>query len=177
VGALAADFLREVKELGMKPKLSGYYFRHPREMYESPAFKVLNIHERRYLDCLEHEVVNRKGHNTDLVSPRRKFESYGVAKRHVMPSGNVVQELGFVRCTERGRGGYGNYRRPNKFQLTYVETAPKKNDASHEWMKITTKEEAEAIAHEFRSHDKRKRRPPRRRKAQLHVIAAAEQAH
>ena len=161
----------------MNPKFSGYFFRHPREMYESWAFKVLNIHERRFLDCLEHEVVNRRGHNTDLVIPYRKFESYGVAKRHVTSSANVVQKLGFARCTERGRAGYGNYRRSNKWQLTYAETAPKKNDASHEWMKITTKEEAEAIAYKFRSYDKRKRQPPRQRRAQLHVISAAEQAH
>jgi hypothetical protein len=158
----------------MKPKLSGYFFKHPREMYESAAFQVLNINERRCLDCLEHKVITRRGHNTDLVITRRMFEMYGVAHRHVTPSMNVIQKLGFVKCTERGRGGYGNYRRPNKWQLTYAETAPKRNDASHEWMRVTTREEAQAIAYKYRPHDKRKRRPPHRRKAQLHVIAAGE---
>jgi hypothetical protein len=170
MGALAADCLREVKERGMKPKLSGYFFKHPREMYDSPAFKVLNINERRCLDCLEHEVLVRKLHNTDLVITHRKYADYGVVRRLVMPSLRVLQELGFVKCTEHGRGGHGNYRRPNKWQLTYAETAPKKNDATHEWRAITTQEQAEAIARQHRSQDKRKRHPPSRRRPRLRVI-------
>ena len=161
----------------MKPKLSGYFFRHPREIYSSPAFRVLSINERRCLDCLEHEVLVRKLHNTDLVITRHKFTDYGVVGRLVMPSLRVLQELGFLKCTERGRGGYGNYRRPNKWQLTYAETAPKKNDATHEWLTIMSQEQAEAIARQHRSHDKRKRRPPSRRRPRLRVIKDQTAAH
>jgi hypothetical protein len=154
----------------VKPKLSGFFFKHPREMLNSPAFRVLSINERRCLDCLEYEVLVRKLHNTNLVITYRKYEDYGVHRNRVTPSLRVLQELGFLKCTEHGRGGYGNYRRPNKWQLTYAETAPKKNDATHEWRAITSQEQAEAIARLHRFHDKRKRRPPSRRRPRLRVI-------
>jgi hypothetical protein len=115
--------------------------------------------------------------NTDLVITIRKYADYGVIRRIVMESLQVLQELGFLKCTERGRGGHGNYRRPNKWQLTYAETAPKRNDATHEWRAITSQEQAEAIARQQRSHDKRKRRPPSRRRPRLRVVKDQTNIH
>jgi|SRR5262245_49486533 hypothetical protein len=158
----------------MKSRISGYFSRRPREMYDSPAFKVLNIHELRCLHCLEREVaVTRKGHNTDLVVTYLDFEKYGVHQRHIAPSLRALEALGFIKRTEQGRGGYEGYRRPNKWQLTYIDATPKVPNATHEWAAITTEEEAKEIAGRHRRHEKRKHRPPPHRGPKLRVVATA----
>jgi hypothetical protein len=156
----------------MKPnsKISGYFIKRPREMYDSPAFRVLNLHELRCLHFFERAVcVTRKGHNVDLVGTYRDLKKYGVPSRHVARSLQVIERLGLIKRTEQGRGGYEGYRRPNKWQLTYIDTAPNIRDATHEWMAITTDEAAKAIAEKHRLHEARKHRPPPRRKPRRRV--------
>jgi hypothetical protein len=52
--------------------------------------------------------------------------------------------LGFTEITERGRAGNAEFRSPHKFRLTYfpVRRAP----PTHEWQRIKTVEEAQALA-------------------------------
>jgi hypothetical protein len=52
--------------------------------------------------------------------------------------------LGFAEITERGRAGNAEFRSPHKFRLTYfpVRRAP----PTHEWQRIKTVEEAQALA-------------------------------
>jgi hypothetical protein len=57
------------------------------------------------------------------------------------------EALGFFRITERGRGGNREYRRPNKFYLTFAYgRGSRAKPPTDEWRKINTIEEAKAIA-------------------------------
>jgi hypothetical protein len=83
-----------------------------------------------------------------------------------------VKALGFVRVTERGRGGNADYCQPNLLFLTFAHGRDSRaNPPSHDWRKIKTLEEAMEIAKvarqckderavEFRPTQARKNRKP-----------------
>ena len=67
------------------------------------------------------------------------------------PGIREAEALGFIKVTERGRGGNAEHRRPNLFFLTFVNGRGRKSEPpTDEWRAIKTREDAERIAHEAR---------------------------
>src|SRR5262245_22026447 len=89
---------------------------HRIEMIESPAWQALSLSARRLLDRLEIELAHHGGNdNGKLPATYQDFISYGIGTDQIAPAIREVEALGFVRVTERGRGGNAEYRKPNLF--------------------------------------------------------------
>jgi hypothetical protein len=75
----------------------------------------------------------------------------GLHRSAVAPAIREAEALGFIKVTERGRGGNADYRRPNMFYLTFANGRDAKSQPpTHEWRRIKTMEEAERIADDAR---------------------------
>ena len=68
--------------------------------------------------------------------------------------------LGFIRVTEEGRAGNGEWRKPNKFALTHIPTVDNPK-ATEDWKRIKTIEEAMTIAAAARKTVKKKQNASR----------------
>jgi hypothetical protein len=72
--------------------------------------------------------------------------------RHaIAPAIRELVALGFIEVTEHGAAGNAEFRRPSKFRLTYRHAKGADGDGTHEWRRITSKEQAEAMAKAARS--------------------------
>jgi len=114
-------------------------------MLESPAYRVLSIHAHRILARIEIELAHHGGReNGKLPVTFDHFVEYGVRRHSVAPAIRELEALGFIEVTEQGRAGNAEWRRPNKFRLTYRHLDRAK--PTNEWERIETNEEAEMIA-------------------------------
>jgi hypothetical protein len=117
-------------------------------MLRSPAWRVLTLSGRRVLDRLEIEHADHGGaENGKLPVTYEDFHQYGIHRHAIGPAIRELVALGFVEITEAGRAGNAEFRKPNLFRLTYLQTQVGPTD---EWQKIT-ENEAEAIARVARS--------------------------
>ena len=142
------------------------YFRFPRQLLESAAWRVLNINERRAFDCIMGEHQRKSGNvNGGLPVTRRDFERCGIHPKHITAALRVLQALGIIEMT-RIMGGSRNGRSPNLYRPTFTPTTSKLKDATHLYLEIKTVEEAERLAELHRYHEKRTDRMslPRMRK-------------
>jgi hypothetical protein len=138
------------------------YYRFPRKLLTSPAFRALNIHERHAFDRIMEEHQSKSGFvNDGLVVTTRDFVIWGIHPRHVASSLLVLVALDIIECT-RNMGGSANGRTPNLWKPTFLPSTPKLDDATHDYLKIKTLEEANAIAEIHRFHEKRKGRMPQK---------------
>lgn len=151
----------------MKKERRHQYFRFPRELLESPAWWVLSVNEHRALDRILLEHQRKSGYVKDgLVVTQRDFLGAGIHPRHVASSLRVLEALGIVRCT-RNWGGSKTGRTPNKWIPTFLPTDPTAgapDDATHDYLKIETRKEAQRIAERHRFHELRKGRTPHKYK-------------
>ena len=85
----------------------------------------------------------------------RDFCEYGICWDAIGPAIREVEALGFIRVTEEGRAGNGEWRKPKKFALTHLPTKdnPKPTE---DWKRIENIEEAEIIAKAARAVPKKK---------------------
>jgi len=116
------------------------------EMLESPAYRALSLSGHRIWARIQIEHANHGGkENGKLPVTYRDFNEFGVCWDAIGPGIREVEALGFVRVTEEGRAGNGEWRKPNKFALTHLPTVanPKPTE---DWKRIKTVEEALAIA-------------------------------
>jgi len=114
-------------------------------MLESPAYRVLSIHAHRVLARIEIELAHHGGReNGKLPVTFDHFVEYGVRRHSVAPAIRELEALGFIEVTEQGRAGNAEWRRPNKFRITYRNVDRAK--PTNEWERIETDEEAEMIA-------------------------------
>jgi hypothetical protein len=153
-------------------KISKQFIQLPSDLLTSPALMVLNIRERRCLDRMLIEHARHGGReNGRLPVTHRDLGGHGVHSRRVAVCLQVIEALGLVVCTQRGRGGNRDFRRPSFWRITFLTTVAgdklsngqtKWLEPTHEWANIETVEQATAIADQHRIHDKRKRRPPPR---------------
>ena len=149
---------RQPKNYLRKNKISGQFSARTIAMMESPAFQVLSLSARRILDRLEIEHAHHGGNdNGELPVTYDQFIEYGVHRNAVSPAIREVEALGFVEITERGRAGNAEWRRPNKFRLTYRQVG--RAAATDEWLKIKTTKEAEVLAQNARKASKQKHSP------------------
>jgi hypothetical protein len=120
---------------------------HRLSMLVSPAWMVLSLTARRVLDRLEIEHMQHGGkENGNLTVTYDQFEAYGIHRHAIGPGIREVVALGFVLITEHGRAGNREYRRPNKYRLTYREAKGAMGNGTHEWRGIKTIEQAEETA-------------------------------
>jgi len=131
-----------------RARFSGQFSGRPIEMLESPAWRVLSLSARRLLDRIEIELAHHgRNDNGRLPVTFEDFIEYGITREAIAPAIRECEALGFIRVTEHGRGGNAEYRRPNKFFLTFTrDRGSLENPPTDDWRKIKTIEQAEAKA-------------------------------
>src|SRR5262244_2461559 len=129
-------------------RISGQFAPRLIEMLESPAWRVLSLSARKVINRIEIELAHHGGNdNGRLPVTKRDFMDYGISARLVAPAIRELEALGFIRVTERGRGGNSEYRQPNKFFLTFANSRDsRQSPPTQEWRKNKTVEEATEIA-------------------------------
>ena len=131
-----------------RTQIAGQFAAHRIDMLRSPAWRVLSLSARRVLDRLEIEHADHGGaENGRLPVTYEDFHRYGIHRHAIGPAIREVVALGFAEITQPGRAGNAEFRKPNLFRLTYLNTNIGPTD---EWQKIT-ENEAEAIARAARS--------------------------
>jgi hypothetical protein len=118
-------------------------------MLRSPAYRALSLSGHRVMSRVEIELANHGGNdNGRLPVTKQDFIDYGISSARLVASAireNVA--LGFLRVTQRGRGGNAEHRQPNHFLLTFAYGRDSRAiSPTHDWRKIKTNEEAEQIA-------------------------------
>jgi hypothetical protein len=114
-------------------------------MMESPAFRALRLSAHRVIARIRIELANHGGKdNGKLPVTFLDFEKYGVHRHAIAPAIREGEALGWIRVTQYGRAGTGEYRAPNMFALTHVPVNEMK--PTNNWDKIETMIEAEIIA-------------------------------
>jgi hypothetical protein len=87
-------------------KISGQFTARPIEMLESPAYRVLSRSAHMVIARLEIELAHHGGNdNGKLPVTTDDFIEYGMHRGSVAPAIREAEALGFIRVTERGRGG------------------------------------------------------------------------
>jgi hypothetical protein len=174
------------KSYRRKNKIAGQFSARTIEMMESPAFCTLSYSARRVLDRIEIEHAHHGGNdNGQLPVTYVQFIDYGIHHNAIAPAIREVEALGFIEITEQGRAGNAEWRRPNKFRLTYRYTG--RANPTDEWRRIKTIEQAEMVAQAARTKSKRKHFPlpvddnfhPRNRyrKRQFHTPETGSTGH
>ena len=117
------------------------------EMLDSSAYRVLSLSAHRVISRIEIEHAEHGGcDNGNLPVTKQDFIDYGIHHDAVAPAIREAEALGFIRM-KRGRGGNADHRQPNKFFLTFAQGRDSRAyPPTHEWRKIKTIEEAQAIA-------------------------------
>jgi hypothetical protein len=123
-------------------------------MLESPAYRALSLSAHRVISRVEIELAHHGGNdNGRLPVTFEDFRAYGIHHNAVAPAIREAEALGFIRVTERGRGGNSEYRQPNKFFLTFAHSREsRQSPPTHDWRKIKTLEEAIEIAQAARDN-------------------------
>ena len=118
------------------------------EMLESPAYRALSLAAHRVSSRIEIELAHHGGNdNGRLPVTKQDFIDYGIHNAAVAPAIREAEALGFIRVTERGRGGNAEYRQPNLFFLTFAHGRNSRAEPpSHDWRKVKTMQEADVIA-------------------------------
>lgn len=132
--------------------ISGQFAARPIEMLESFAYRVLSASAHMVISRIEIELAHHGGNdNGQLPVTVDQFVEYGMHRSSVAPAIREAEALGFIRV-ERGRGGNADYRRPNKFYLTFSNwRGSKAEPPSHDWKRIKSMDEAQRIAREARA--------------------------
>ena len=141
-----------------RPKRIGEQFVSLRvSMLRSPAYRVLSLSARRVLDRIGIEHMAHGGaENGKLPVTYEHFAEYGIHKDSIAPAIRECVALGFLEITEPGRAGNAEFRRPALYRLTYLYTG--RANATDEWHRIKTDEEAFALARAARNIPSKKQK-------------------
>jgi hypothetical protein len=153
-------------------KIAGQWAWLLREAIESPAYRALSLSGHRVLARIQLEQLYHAGKdNGRLPVTFQDFEDYGIHRHAIAPAIRELESLGFIRITQIGRAGNGEFRIPNKFALTHLPTDDNPS-STNDWRRIKTIEEATAIADAARRAParlgKRSRRASRHRPMTTH---------
>ena len=118
------------------------------EMLESPAYRALSRSAHLVVARVEIELGHHGGNdNGKLPVTTDDFVEYGMHRGSVAPAIREAEALGFIRITERGRGGNAEHGTPNKLFLTFAHGRDsKRQPPTHDWRRIKSMDEAEQIA-------------------------------
>jgi hypothetical protein len=130
-----------------KNRINGQWSPRLIEMLESPAYRVMSVSAHRVISRIEIEHAHHGGsENGNLPVTKQNFMDYGMHHDAVAPAIREAEALGFIRM-KRGRGGNAEHRQPNRFFLTFAHgRSSRAYPPTHDWRKIKTIEEAQAIA-------------------------------
>jgi len=145
-----------------KNRIGRQFAARPIEMLESPAYRVLSHAAHRVLSRIEIELAHHAGlENGKLPVTFDHFAEYGVRRHSIAPAIQELEALGLIEVTEQGRAGNGEWRRPNKFRLTYrnVDRA----SPTDEWKRIKSDEEAKMTARASHRHLRNPTKTPARK--------------
>ena len=125
-------------------KISQQFAARPIAMLESPAYRALSRAAHMVIARIEIELGHHGGNdNGQLPVTFEHFVEYGIYRNGVAAAIREAEALGFIRVTERGRGGNAEQRRPNLFYLTFWNwRGSRAEPPTHDWRKIKTIEEA-----------------------------------
>jgi DNA-binding transcriptional MocR family regulator len=128
--------------------ISGQWSARLIEMLECPAYRALSQSAHRVISRIEIELAHHGGNdNGRLPVTFEDFIAYGVHHNAVAPAIREAEALGFIRVTERGRGGNAEHRQPNKFFLTFAHSREsRQSPPTHDWRRIKSLEDAIEIA-------------------------------
>jgi hypothetical protein len=134
--------------------ISGQFAPRRIEMLESPAYRALSRSGHMIISRIEIELAAHGGNdNGRLPVTTEDFVQYGMHRTSVAPAIREAEALGFIRVTERGRGGNAEHRSPNRFYLTYAHTLDsRRHPPTDEWRHIKTLEEANQVARAARAN-------------------------
>jgi hypothetical protein len=133
-----------------RTRISGQFAPRLIEMLESHAWRVLSLSGRRLIDRIEIELARHGGNdNGSLPVTYEQFTAYGIHDHCISPAIRETVALGFIEVTEQGRGGNAEWRTPSKYRLTFRHTD--RAEPTHEWRRIKTIDEAEALARKARN--------------------------
>ena len=131
-------------------KINCAFTRLPNGMRWSPAWRVLSLAARRILDLLELELGKHRGKNNGRICVTyQDFVRYGIGHNNIGPALRELETLGFIRITQRGRGGNAEFRSPSLYALTYLPPA------TNGWQRFETIKEAKAAVHTARTVGKK----------------------
>jgi hypothetical protein len=141
--------------------MSEQFIKRPIRMLSSPAWRVLSLSARRFIDRLEIELARHGGRdNGRLPLTYDQLVVHGMDRHAIAPAQREADALGLAVVTERGHAGNAEWRKSNHFRLTYIPTA--KTPATNEWENIKTVKDAERIAKAARRPLKKRRKTARR---------------
>lgn len=107
-----------------------------RSLLESEALSSISNAARRCLDRIMLEHLDHAGkENGALPVTYGDFEAFGVRHASIKGALTELEQAGLVECVERGRGGYGEYRRPSVYRITFLAT--KAAGPTHDWRSFT----------------------------------------
>ncbi len=133
-----------------RTRIAGQFVSHPRQLIESPAMRVLRLAERRVLERIEIEHMDHGGaENGKLPVTYADFAKWGVRPDSIARSIRALEALGLIEIVRHGYAGAAEKRAPSLYRLTYLTAwnAGKTDETgTHEYRRIKTIEEAEAIA-------------------------------
>jgi DNA-binding FadR family transcriptional regulator len=128
-------------------------------MLESPAYRVLSLSAHRVLNRIEIELAHHGGNdNGKLPVTYEHFMEYGIDRQAIAPAIRELEALGFIEVTQRGRPSAGEFRWPNLFRLTSINSRSS-NTPTHEWRRIQSTEQAELLARTARKAKAQKKIP------------------
>jgi hypothetical protein len=135
-------------------RISGQFAARLIEMLESPAYRALSASGHKAISRIEIELGHHGGNdNGRLPVTTNDFVEYGMHRTSVAPAIREAEALGFIRVTERGRGGNAEYGTPNLFFLTFSQTRDSgKHPPTHDWRRFETLREAEQAARSARDN-------------------------
>ena len=152
--------------------IGGNWVFHKLEMRESPAWRHLPDHARRFLDALEVEHMRHGGaDNGNLVQTYTQLEARGIPDKAIALAIRQAIALGFVRITGQGQRSAAHMRAPSLYELTYVKGKNKPvEDAPNLWRNITTDDAARAAVERAKTGKRYETQP--RRIAPVETIAS-----
>jgi hypothetical protein len=143
----------------MTRKIDGQFAPRLIEMLRSPAFRALSLSGHRILTRIEIELAGHGGKdNGKLPVTFQNFHDFGIHRDAIAPAIREAVALGWIRLTQAGRSGNGEFRRPNMFALTHLPTNDEQIKPTDEWQRLATVEEAMAIAEAARKVPSRSRK-------------------
>jgi hypothetical protein len=128
-------------------QIAGQFVSRPRQLVESSAMRVLSLAAHQALMRIEVEHMSHGGkENGKLPVTYRQLEEWGV-RRHSVASGvRELVALGIIEITRRGYSGAADMRAPSLYRLTYLQAWNAKDTGTHEYLRIGSVEQAEAVA-------------------------------
>jgi hypothetical protein len=143
-----------VNPVKRRNRISGQFAARLIELLESPAYRALSASGHKVISRIEIELGHHGGNdNGRLPVTTNDFVEYGMHRTSVAPAIREAEALGFIRITERGRGGNAEYGTPNLFFLTFAQSRDSgKQPPTHDWRRFKTLDEAEESARSARNN-------------------------